>query len=230
MNSWLPLRWLLTLSVAALWSPLAAHAFLYRADPIEAWVVDAETGRPVEGALVTANWQLEGGLDSGIPRGQLQILETTTDAAGRFYFPGWGPKFAFIGHASWKWPQILVFKPGYRYARVMNEPATGQENTAKSDWHGKKTNLSRLPDTATYLSEYRSFNREIDWIGRSSGDECTWRRLPETLRALTAEDARLRSLGFKNFGSFIGTLQDNDDAFVKKGCGSAKEFLEGLRK
>jgi hypothetical protein len=30
----------------------------YTADPIEAWVVDAETGKPIEGAVVTANWQL----------------------------------------------------------------------------------------------------------------------------------------------------------------------------
>ena len=32
----------------------------YTAAPIEAWVVDADTGAPIEGAVVTANWQLVG--------------------------------------------------------------------------------------------------------------------------------------------------------------------------
>ena len=32
----------------------------YSSDPIEAWVVDAATDKPIEGAVVTANWQLVG--------------------------------------------------------------------------------------------------------------------------------------------------------------------------
>lgn len=212
---------------AALWAPLSAHAILYRADPIEAWVIDAESGRPVDGALVIANWQLEGGLDSGIPRGQLQLLETVTDSAGRFTFPGWGPRISFSGHASWKWPQILVFKPGYRYARVMNEPATGREAVARSEWHGKKISIARVDDNAKYIAEYQALNREIDWIGRTSGDECTWRRMPGILRAIAAEDIRLEALGLRNFDSFAKTLRNNEGYFASKGCGSAKELLGG---
>ena len=38
----------------------------YTAAPIEAWVVDADTGAPIEGAVVTANWQLVAfGFDTG---------------------------------------------------------------------------------------------------------------------------------------------------------------------
>jgi len=219
------LRLFFMLVGAALWAPLPAHAFFYRANPVEAWVIDAESGRPVDGALVVANWQLEGGLDSGIPRGQLQILETVTDAAGRFELPGWGPRIVFSGHASWKWPQILIFKSGYRYALVMNEPATGREAIARSQWHGKKIGLTRIADNAKYLAEYRSFNRDVDWIGRSSGDECAWRRLPETLRAIAAEDSRLESLGMRSSESFVRLLRDNEDYFAAKGCGSARELL-----
>ncbi|HEY3178065.1 MAG TPA: carboxypeptidase-like regulatory domain-containing protein, partial [Casimicrobiaceae bacterium] len=62
----------------------------YTSDPIEAWVVDAETGQPIEGAVVTANWQLVGfTLDTGGRKGgQLEVMETITDANGRFYFRG----------------------------------------------------------------------------------------------------------------------------------------------
>ena len=43
--------------------PLAIEACAdpyYTIAPIEAWVVDADTGAPIEGAVVTANWQLVG--------------------------------------------------------------------------------------------------------------------------------------------------------------------------
>ena len=41
--------------------PLQSCAFYYSAAPIEAWVVDAETGKPLEGVIVSANWQLKAG-------------------------------------------------------------------------------------------------------------------------------------------------------------------------
>ena len=45
--------------------------------PIEAWVVDAETGKPIEGVVVTANWELvKGSLDGPRYYGQLEVKET----------------------------------------------------------------------------------------------------------------------------------------------------------
>ena len=38
--------------------PLSACGETYSAEAIEAWVVDAETGQPIEGVVVAANWQL----------------------------------------------------------------------------------------------------------------------------------------------------------------------------
>src|SRR5262245_6707277 len=123
--------------------PATACAGLYRSEPIEAQVVDSASGRPVEGATVIANWQLEGGLDSGIPQEQLQILEALTDASGRFRLPGWGPKMAFVGQPRAKWPQILIFKPGYRHARLSNDGLVKRDGVALSPWHGKTIRLER---------------------------------------------------------------------------------------
>src|SRR6266849_1854255 len=73
--------------------PLQACATTYSAEPIEAWVVDADSGQPIEGVVVTANWELEiGTLGGNIPVGQIMVMETVTDQKGRFYFPAWGPK------------------------------------------------------------------------------------------------------------------------------------------
>lgn len=65
----------------------------YSAEAIEGWVVDGETGKPIEGVNVTANWELEIDTPGGRSAvGQMMIMETVTDAAGRYYFPAWGPK------------------------------------------------------------------------------------------------------------------------------------------
>jgi hypothetical protein len=207
-----------------------AQAAIYWANPVEAKVVDAQTGAPIEAALVVANWQLEGGLDTGIPRGQIEIQETFTDASGTFRLQGWGPRVRFSGHASWKWPQILIFKPGYRFARLMNEPASGRENTPSSDWNGKQIRLSPLADAAGRLAEYGSFNRQIDAVARTGGDECAWREIPQTLSWLAAEDARLRAAGFHDFSSFAQILRTNAQYFADKGCGPLPSGVEEPRR
>src|SRR2546422_4340820 len=91
----------LTLSVPLLGLPLSAcHSltFFYSAEAIEGSVADAETGRPLEGVIAVAHWQLKGGFEGGTPIGELQILEAVTDPNGRYSFPAWGPKFALTGY------------------------------------------------------------------------------------------------------------------------------------
>ena len=75
------------LFLTLLWSPLASSAFSYNADAIEGWVVDRETGNPIEGVVVVAHWQLRGGLEGGTPIRELKILESVTDHDGRYSFP-----------------------------------------------------------------------------------------------------------------------------------------------
>jgi len=98
----------------------------YTADPIEAWVVDAETGQPIEGAVVTANWQLVSvGLDTGGRKlHQLEVKETRTDKNGRFYFPGFTKLNNMVDELREEDPQLLIFKPGYKYYRASNSYLT----------------------------------------------------------------------------------------------------------
>ncbi len=106
----------------------------YTSAPIEAWVVDAETGAPIEGAVVTANWQLvASGLDTGGRKlHQLEVMETVTDKAGRFYFPGFTRINFTLEELREEDPQVLVFKSGYRYARLSSSRFSPEEwSTAK---------------------------------------------------------------------------------------------------
>ena len=52
-NLWCAALIPIVISLSACGGPLT-----YSSDPIDAAVVDADTGQPIEGAIVTANWQL----------------------------------------------------------------------------------------------------------------------------------------------------------------------------
>jgi hypothetical protein len=101
--------------------PGASEGFLppvYSAKEIRASVVDAESGQPLERAVVVAVWQLEPVSGQG-PR--LQVTEVVTDSEGRFLIPGWGPKprppLTEFGNSS---PFLVLFKSGYVPVRLVN--------------------------------------------------------------------------------------------------------------
>ena len=96
-------------------SACASFPFFYRAEAIEGWVADAETGMPLEGVIVVGHWRLKGGFEGGNPVAELKILESVTDQGGRYSFPAWGPKFALMGNLTSESPELLFFKRGYMY-------------------------------------------------------------------------------------------------------------------
>lgn len=141
------------LILSALWVvfclPLTACALgslKYSAEPIEARVVDAETKQPLEGVIITANWQLEEGTFGGnVQTGQLNVMETTTDKEGRFRFHGWGPLKVEKGHLVNRDPQLILFKSGYEYLRLVNEYSSDRElrlrPVRRSQWNGETIEL-----------------------------------------------------------------------------------------
>ncbi|NIR44012.1 MAG: hypothetical protein GWN83_08465, partial [Gemmatimonadetes bacterium] len=64
--------------LAAALSLQACYPITYSAEEIEARVVDAGTKEPLEGVIVTANWQLVGGWEGHTPKGQMKVMETVT--------------------------------------------------------------------------------------------------------------------------------------------------------
>src|SRR6266851_4234438 len=161
---------------------------VYSAAPIEAWVVDADTNAPLEGVIVAANWQLVSGTLAGgeIPKGQLNVMEAVTDKDGRFYFEGWTKANPSLAELRDKDPQIVMFKPGYRYQRFTNDYSVNQvvigvkresklnKQTVKLEkWKGDEPSYARHFDLSTDL-------------GRIIED-CEWRRIPKMIIALDAE-------------------------------------------
>ena len=188
-------RFLLIMTIAATMEACADPYFT--AAPIEAWVVDAETGQAIEGAVVTANWQLVGfGFDTGGRKlGQLEVMETVTDQNGRFYFPGFTKVNISGNQLREEDPQILIFKSGYRYMRITNQYPIGKEGEQgahrKSPIVGQRLKMQRASDDVKqYAQNLAFFSDYLGTIAENSGPV----RTPKMLRALFCERQRIRKL------------------------------------
>lgn len=93
----------------------------YYSKPFGGQVVDAVTGKPMEGVNVLAYWDMEHA-ESGHGAGTLTQEEAVTDADGRFEIPGWGPLQIQRSDGAWvrinpTAPGVKAFKPGYEFGR-----------------------------------------------------------------------------------------------------------------
>lgn len=212
------------LLTAILAIPVAGYAFTvsYSADPIDAVVVDAKTKQPIENVIVVAHWVLEGGLH--VDRvGELKILETTTNKAGRFHFNGWGPiRHWGNSRLTYMDPELILFKSGYRYLRLTNRAtpeAIGGKATPlrRSDWNGKTIALERFEGRLEEYAKHLSFiNTSLDFID----ENCNWKKVPRIMLALQIQNDVFWRSGITRTPYSLSYLTDT------KECGSVKEYFE----
>jgi hypothetical protein len=221
----------LFLSIIASVVTLPARAGLtlyYSADPVEAKVIDADTKQPLEGVIVTANWQLEYGTPGGdVPAGQLMVMEAVTNKDGRFHFPGWGPKLAVRSHLSPDLdPQLILFKSGYEYRALTNNIDFNKGAHRRSDWEGKTIEMRRFKGTE---AEYAELVYKLDgnFDRMRDGDGCEWKKIPRMLVALQRMREKFDADGIKVRGWQIGAgIRKATDVGNQKKCGSAVKFFK----
>lgn len=128
------MRSLVMLACSGLLALCACAAQPPRPDPrgeVRGQVVDAATGAPIEGAAVFAAWRTElppsPGALAGIAAGGhggvnwrvVKVLETATDAEGRFVLPAWSEREQLrAGRIVGDGPVIGFFKPGFEPASI----------------------------------------------------------------------------------------------------------------
>jgi hypothetical protein len=212
--------------------PLQACSMTYRAEPIEAWVVDTETGQPIDGVVVTANWELEIGTVGGnVPVGQILVIETVTDEKGRLYFPAWGPKTAPAEmpnpmksppHLVNRDPQLLLFKSGYKWRGLENSYSAdyNKGSLRKSDWNGKTVKLEKFRGT---LKEYYTHLDRMPLANLIQ--DCGWKEIPRMLIAISRQSDVFRQNGVPELYSIDRYIPTN----VSK-CGSPQEFFKYYRR
>lgn len=210
-----------------------------RSDAIDSRVIDAVTGQPIQGAVVVAYWEMHRGSFAGdsLPCGAANVEEAVTDKNGKFHIPGWGPIHSSCDMRSFD-PFLYVFKSGYGYARVGNYPLDPPFVTfTHSEWNGKPIKLMKYPDldlTKTgihsYAADFGSLNvDELEFFIIDFPRECNWKKIPNMLRALFAEQKRFNAAG-NPIGSLASDLISGDASLQKDApqCGSPKKFMEEL--
>ena len=207
---------------------LASCAVTYQFAPIEATVVDAETGVPIEGAVVTANWELvKGSLDGPRYFGQLDVKETVTDKNGRFRFEGFTKEDSSGAELRESDPQILIFKAGYEFQRFTNDYRDGGAGMKMLERsaavNGRTVKLRKLASKAPDVSLAHSIY--IGWLGFVSKDysRCYWNKLPQTLIEQRKQEATLVNSGVPNFISVASALRVNVKR-IREVVGNSCEF------
>ena len=217
----------LLLVLGALLLQAGAAAQTYSAKPIKATVVDANSGEPLAGVSVVAQWVLHG---NGWNRvGDLELMEAVTDVDGSFHFPGWQGKTppmaglyrTRLGNAD---PELVFFKSGYKVRGVGNDLQPERLLDANhtwqrySDWDGKVIKLEKFNGNMEVYTALAAGTL----TGLGEGLECPWKRAPRFISALIRERDRLNKLGVRNY---LPSIEQMERYFKNANCGSAKEFF-----
>jgi hypothetical protein len=99
--------------LAALVTAISGCTITHRFGPFSGKVVEAETGEPIEGAVVLIAFYTEGFSVGGPVYRFADAVEALTDAKGEFYFP---PRRVTLYRSMSIWDnecRISIFKPGY---------------------------------------------------------------------------------------------------------------------
>lgn len=228
---------LLTFSLEA----CALPPTVYKSEPAEAWVVDAVTGKPIEGAIVIAHWEMSvHGQKVTDDLYSPKIIETVTDSNGHFVIPGWGPEKVCCGFMDESDPAILIFKPDYEgfgysnsYSYIVDDP---KDRTHY--WNGAHFKLQ--PYQGNYEGEQGK--KDFDHFENFSDGQivfgfltvrpkrCDWKLIPKFLSAIKQQSAIFSAHGYKDYSSVIQYLEQNDSnsSDIFRDCGSPKKFLEDI--
>ena len=216
------------------------HATTYSAEAIDAQVVDAKTNQPLEGVIVVAHWEVGRVVPTFVPimpfgndpRGpfQLQIMETVTDANGRFHFPAWGPlsvpPLAALGDSD---PHLIFFKEGYvPWGASSYHPSTFDysASSTRSSWvNGTTIKLKKFEgDLQAYAAQVGKLSVPLDFARNYRNDTCDWKRIPRMLGTVIKIKKSFREKLIYSALPNLESIPHQDE------CGSAEEWLKDYLK
>ena len=169
---------------------------LFYDEPVKGYVIDAETGKPLEDAVVVSMWQLTQ-LFSGGYGGYAKVIEAKTGKEGRFIIPFWMTfkPWTFYSVMYDIAPQIVIYKPGYKLYRshkIMREGYPGDISVTAEERRQVKDKYSINPAKLApiYSDEDRAKNIMDTSSAISSGmigDGINKKDVINVLRALDEE-------------------------------------------
>jgi hypothetical protein len=200
-----------------------AQSLTYSSKELHGQVVETETGQPVEGAVVVASWLLSPtmwGHEQYHKR--LHIVETVTDAEGRFVIPAWGPKLLPpLTELDETNPRLAVFKSSYtpKFLYNKNRQTT---STLDADWNEQVVQLEHFQGTI----EKEALGIDVFYTGllRAHDDLLRdWKNYPRAMLAVYRESRRLRALGLQpGYFAMVPNIERMNEA--------DREFLRRFKK
>ena len=206
----------------ALWKRLAMGAILiaipviafapplvYFGKEIRGKVVDADTGTPLDGVSIVAEWQIYVMAVQSHLGDRVKVIETNTGSDGNYLVPGWGPVVrppwgALLNHS----PRLTFFKSGY-YPKVVLNERESDAMIRKSEFDGKEIFLKQFDGNFALLDRLLAVSSP--WL-----TGC-WRDCPHYVIALDLEAKRLRAIVpstiFFSFPQELQLMSPADRAF-----------------
>jgi hypothetical protein len=200
-------------------------AILESAGAIEAKVVDAGTGLPIEGANVVALYQsVKKTLGGRGERSVLEVMETVTDAQGRLTFPAVTlAKISLDEIIEGDDPAVLVFKPGYEHQFIRRAISNGYPNGVR----GVTLKLKRYPVEPEKSEPNFSYYFGIKSDLSNAIDSCQWEKFPKALLAMDSEQRRVLAINPKARINLPTILHlENTSKQRENPCRSAEEFFK----
>ena len=157
---------------------------------VTAKIVDAETTKPVQGAVIYGYYATQAGtLGGGKSQGeQLKSFETETDANGVFTLPAWDTGERKVsGQAMSTFPMLVIYKPGYdmdydtlkSIAKWRPRSAEAAEPVIKGNAYDWTHAPHLLKPITSERDRYAALNDAS--IGLMFIGECGWGAYPKTL-------------------------------------------------
>jgi len=132
---------------------------IYFAKATHGTVIDAETKRPIAGAVIVATWDLYAQqLTHGV--WSMQITEVVSDENGTYVVPGWGPRLRPCGmELDNRDPYLMVFKSTYEPTGLLRDRDRNRDRYSwvrLSDWNDRAIELRPFRGTPeTRLEQFQ---------------------------------------------------------------------------
>ena len=200
-------------------------------------VVDAESGAPLENAIVIVIWELERGfgLEGTILSGYMHIEEVLTDEEGNYHIDGWGPRQrtsgTYLGHNA---PKLIVFKEDYDffargnlYDSIFKD--NRRESVHHSSWDGETIKLIKFEgNLEAYYIVLRRASWSLDVIFDSifGAQPCDWKKIPMMVKLF---DQYYKELVEQSENRITYHLPNVSNLVQTGDCGTEEEFFQGGR-
>lgn len=159
-------------------------------------VLDANTGKPIEGAVVNYTWKVAGFLEDAIGGGGPTVsYEALTDKEGKYYIPNLRVKRRNILQWTLQPEEVLVYKDKYavyKLFRQYKKPPIGRSfgyPDIKQPYREKNNIVKLYP-----FKEGESHDNHVHWIGMRSAE-----RNKLLLKELEPEEERAHEENLKKW-------------------------------